>query len=83
MSAAHLKAGMTGAEIEALLGTPSEVRYLQNSFRPRHANEDPADYQKALQDWQENTTGEIWVYRQPPLSLSLSKAGKLLSWKQD
>jgi hypothetical protein len=82
MSVANLKAGMSRAEIEACLGKPSEVKPLQNSFRPRSANEDPADYHKELKDWEQKTPGEIWVYETPPLSLSLSKAGKLLSWSQ-
>lgn len=83
MTTADLKVGLTRAEIEERLGEPNEIKYLQNSFRPRHAGEDAAEYQKELKEWKEKTTGEVWSYEQPCLSLSLSKEGKLLSWTED
>jgi len=83
MRTADLKVGLTSAEIEERLGKPSEIKYLQNSFRPRRAGEDAAEYQKELKEWKEKTTGEIWSYERPYLSLSLSKEGKLLSWTED
>ena len=83
MTTVNLKVGLTRVEIEERLGKPSEIKYLQNSFRPRRSDEDGAEYQKQLQEWEEKTTGEIWTYEEPYRSLSLSKAGKLLSWTED
>ncbi len=83
MTPVNLKVGLTRAEIEERLGKPGEVKYLQNSFRPRRTGEDAAEYQKELKEWEEKTTGEIWIYEQPHRSLSVSKAGKLLSWTED
>jgi hypothetical protein len=83
MTTANLKAGLTRAEIEEGLGKPGEVKYLQNSFRPPRAGEEAAEYQRELRVWEEKTTGEIWIYEQPHRSLSVSKAGKLLSWTED
>jgi hypothetical protein len=83
MTTANLKEGLTGAEIEERLGKPDELKYLQNSFRPPRTGEDADGYQKELKEWEEKTTGEIWIYEQPSRSLSVSKAGKLLSWTED
>ena len=83
MSTGNLKVGLTRAEIEERLGKPDELKYLQNSFRPRRSGEDAAEYQKELKEWEEETTGEIWIYEQPSRSLSVSKAGKLLGWTEN
>ena len=83
MTTVNLKVGLTRVEIEERLGKPGEIKYLQNSFRPRRTGEDAVEYQKHLKEWEETTTGEIWTYEQPYWSLSLSKTGKLLSWTED
>jgi hypothetical protein len=82
MSTENLKVGLTRAEIEERLGKPDEIKYLQNSFRPRRSGEDADEYQKELKEWEEKTTGEIWIYEHPSRSLSVSKVGKLLSWTE-
>lgn len=83
MTIGNLEPGLSRAEIEERLGRPDEVEYLQNSFRPPGSAEDRRDYEKALREWEQKTPGESWSYEQPRVSLSLSKAGKLLDWSED
>jgi hypothetical protein len=76
----ELRPGLDRERLVELLGEPDEIEYLQNSFRPPGASEDREVYGEALREWELKTTGEVWRYAKPRLTLSVSKAGALVSW---
>lgn len=75
-----MEVGLTKEELISRLGEPDRIEFIKIAFRPPDYGEQRDDYQRALQEWEIETTGELWVYDELELTVRISKAEQVLGW---